>query len=51
MLMRAHDGAVDHRIFVVGIGSQIGKDPLPDTSFGPTAEPLMNIDWIAKPFG
>jgi hypothetical protein len=48
--MGTHDRAVDHRVFIVGIGRQKGKDSLPDTSFGPTAEPLVNIDRLAEPF-
>jgi hypothetical protein len=31
VLMRAHDGAVDHRVFIVSVGRQKGKDPFPDT--------------------
>jgi hypothetical protein len=50
VLMGTHDRAVDHRVFIVGIGRQKGKDSLPDTSFGPTAEPLVNIDRLAEPF-
>jgi hypothetical protein len=37
--MGAHNGAIDHRVFIVGIGSQMLKDPLPDAGFRPTAEP------------
>jgi hypothetical protein len=30
MLVGAHDGAVDHRVFIVCIGSEMLEDPLPD---------------------
>jgi hypothetical protein len=30
VLIGPHDGAVDHRIFIVSIGRQLLKDPLPD---------------------
>ena len=35
VLMGAHDIAVEHRIFVVGIGGQMLKDVLPDPRFQP----------------
>jgi hypothetical protein len=49
MLMGAHDGAVDHRVFVVGIRGKILKHPLPDTSLRPSAEAPMHLDPVAKP--
>jgi hypothetical protein len=36
--MGAHNGAVDHRVFVVGIGREMLENPLPDAGFGPPAE-------------
>jgi hypothetical protein len=48
MLMGAHDGAVDHRVFVVGICSEMLEYPLPHASFGPTAEPQMDLGPIAE---
>ncbi len=43
MLVGAHDGAVDHRVFVVGIGSEMLEDPLPDAGFRPAAEVPVNV--------
>jgi hypothetical protein len=51
MLMGANDGAVEHRVFIVGIGGQMLKYPLPDTGFGPTAEAPVHVDAIAEAFG
>ena len=51
MLMGAHDGTVDHRIFVVRIKGQVLKDPLPYAGLGPTAETSMDILPVSKPFG
>jgi hypothetical protein len=48
VLMGAHDGAVDHRVFIVGLGSQMLKDPLTDSRFGPPAEAPVVLP-IAKP--
>ena len=39
VLVGAHDGAVDHRVFVVGARGEMLKHPLPHPAFGPTAEP------------
>jgi hypothetical protein len=47
VLVGAHDGAVDHRVFVVGIGGQMLEDLLPHPAFGPTAEPAMGVLPIA----
>jgi hypothetical protein len=41
VLMRAHDGAVDHRVFVVGVGREMQKDPLPDSRPGPAMNRRM----------
>src|SRR5262249_31512935 len=51
VLMSPHDGAVDHRVFVIAIGCQVLKDalPLPYAGFGPAAEPPMRILPVAKP--
>src|SRR5665213_3625969 len=43
VLMGAHNSAVDHRVFVVGIGGEMCKDPPPYTVLGPAAEPLMHV--------
>jgi hypothetical protein len=37
MLMGAHDRAVDHRVFVVGIACEMLEYPLPHTGFCPSA--------------
>ena len=49
MLVGAYDGAVDHRIFVVGIDGQVLEEALPHPFLGPTAEPLVGVLPIAKP--
>jgi hypothetical protein len=41
--MGTHNGAVDHRIFIVGVSGKMQEDLLPDTRFGPTAEALMHV--------
>src|SRR5271167_522017 len=46
--MRPHNGAVEHRIFVVGIGGQMLEDLLPDPGFGPPSEPAMGILPVAQ---
>jgi len=50
VLVSAHDGAVDHRVFVVGLGREMLKDPLPYAGFRPAAEPAVDIDRIAEAF-
>jgi len=50
VLVGAHDGAVDHRIFIVGIDREMLKDPLPDTCFGPSAEACVHLLPITEPF-
>ena len=47
--MGAHNGAVDHRILVVGVCGEILKHPLPYTAFGPTAEPQVDLYPVAEP--
>ena len=48
MLLSPHDGAVDHRVFVVGVGREMLEYPLPHTAFGPTAEPPVYLDAVAE---
>ena len=43
MLMSAHNGAVEHRVFVVGIGRKMLKYPLPHTGFGATAVASVDV--------
>jgi hypothetical protein len=49
MLMGAHNGAVDHRIFVVGVCCEMLEPSLPDTTFGPTAEPPVYLNTVTEP--
>ena len=50
MLVGAHDGTVNHRIFVVGLGGQVLEEALPHPFIGPTAEPLVGVLPVALPF-
>ena len=51
MLMSVHDGAVDHRIFVVGIGGEMLEQPPPNARLCPTAEPPVDIFPVTIAFG
>jgi hypothetical protein len=51
MLVGAHNGAVDHRVFVVGVRDEMLKYPLPNTALGPTAEPQVDLGSVAEPLG
>ena len=48
--MGPHDGAIDHRIFVVGIGSQVLEQALRYPLLGPAAEPPVGVFPIAQSF-
>jgi len=48
--MRSHDRTVDHRVFVVGIDRQQGKDADPDSTFGPTAVPSVRVVPVTEAF-
>ena len=50
VLMGAHNGAVDHCVFVVGIRRKKLKDLLPDSGFGPSAEALVHVLPVAEAF-
>jgi hypothetical protein len=50
VLMRAHDGTVDHRVFVVRIGRQYFEDHLPCAALRPAQKTRMNLDRVAKTF-
>ena len=50
VLMGTHDGAVDHRVFVVRIGGEELKDPFPDPGLCPAAEAAMDVLPLAKAF-
>jgi hypothetical protein len=51
VLVGSDDGAVDHRIFVVGIGGQAFEHALPNPVLGPAAEPPMCVLPAAKALG
>jgi hypothetical protein len=49
MLMRTHDGRIDHGDFIVGIGRQRLKNTLPDAAPAPTGVPGMDHREIPEP--
>jgi hypothetical protein len=49
--MSPHYGAVDHRVFVVAIGSQVFKQALPHPLLAPPAEPSIGILSVAESLG
>jgi hypothetical protein len=49
MLMRTHDGRIDHSVFIVGIGRQRLKNTLPDAAPAPTGAPGMDHREIPEP--
>src|SRR5215212_772474 len=51
VLMSAHDGAVDHRIFVVSLCGEVLEHPLPHAGLGPAAEAGLHLDPTAEPLG
>jgi hypothetical protein len=51
MLMRTHDSRIDHGVFIISIGRQRLKNPLPDAAFAPTAVSRMDHAEIAETFG
>jgi hypothetical protein len=44
----AHNGAVDHRVFIVGGGGKMLKDPLPASGLCPAAEVPMHVLPVAE---
>jgi len=48
VLVGPHNGAVDHGVFVVGVGGQVLKHPLPDRLLGPAAEAPVGVLPIAE---
>ena len=48
MLMRADDGAVDHRVFVVGLTGQVLNNPFPHPGLCPAAEPPVGVFPVAE---
>jgi hypothetical protein len=49
VLMRSHDGAIDHGVFVVSIGGQHLEKLLPHPTLGPATVPRMHLLPIGKP--
>jgi hypothetical protein len=50
VLMRPHDGAVEHRVFVVGINHQQGKNAVPHAAFGSATVSPVRVVPIAEAF-
>ena len=48
MLVGAHDGGIDHGVFVVGVQGKTIEDRLPDAANGPPAEPRMHHAKVAE---
>jgi len=48
--MGAHDGAVEHRVLVVGSLGQMREDALPDAGSGPAGKAAGGIVPVAKAF-
>src|SRR6195952_565528 len=48
MLMSAHDGAVDHRIFVVSLSGEVLEHAFPNAGDGPAAEASLHLDPIPE---
>src|SRR4051794_26836924 len=51
VLMSAHDGGVDHRVFVVRVVRQVFENLLPNPALRPSAGPRVDRFRIAKPLG
>jgi hypothetical protein len=51
MLMSAHNGGVDHHVFVVVIAGQELENPLEDAALGPSVEALIDDLPVAKALG
>src|ERR1019366_4034534 len=51
VLMRSHNGTVDHRVFVVRVDSKQGNDAAPHATFRPTAPSAVGIVPITKALG
>jgi hypothetical protein len=48
MLVSAHDGRIDHGVFVVGVLGQMLENSLPDSANGPAAELRIPFDATGK---
>ena len=51
MLVSAHDGGVDHHVFVVVIAGQELENPLENAALGPSVEALIDDLPVAKALG
>jgi len=51
MLVGAHDGGIDHGVFVVRVAGQMLENSLPDTANGPSAESRMHHTEVAESLG
>ena len=51
MLVSAHDGGVDHHVFVVVIAGQEPENPLENAALGPSVEALIDDLPVAKALG
>src|SRR3954471_13609139 len=48
MLMSAHDGAVDQRIFVVSLSGEVLEHAVPNAGDGPAAEASLHLDPVPE---
>ena len=48
VLVGTHNGIIQHRTLVISVGSDILKDPLPDSRLRPAAEPTVHVLPIAE---
>ena len=48
MLMGAHDGRIEHHVFVVAIFRQYLENTFKNAAFAPAAEPPVNVLPITK---
>ena len=51
MLVSAHDGGVNHHVFVVVIGGQEPENPLENAAPGPSVEALVDDLPVAEALG
>src|ERR1700734_3095204 len=51
MLVSAHDGGVDHHVFVVVIAGEEFENPLENAALGPSVEALIDDLPVAKALG
>ena len=49
MLMGTHDRAVDHRVLIVSVGTEVLEQFDPDAAHGPATEPDMHRFPVAEP--